>query len=148
MTDLIQLITSFFGSLGFALVFNVRKKNLLPCSLGGVICCGVYLIFFDALNEHLFLASLAAGAACQIYAEILARLLKAPATVFYITALIPMIPGGLLYRTMDAAVSRDWSQFARRGAETVYTTLGLAIGLSLVSGMLHLFRRRGKGKKI
>jgi len=141
---LIQLITSFFGSLGFALVFNVRKSNLIPCSVGGVLCCAVYLLCYEVFSLHLFLANLAAGAACQIYAECLARLLKTPATVFYITALVPMIPGGLLYRTMDAAVSRDWQNFFLRGAETVYTTLGLAIGISLVSGILHLFLQKTK----
>ena len=144
MMTAIQLITSFFGSFGFALLFNVRVKNLIPCAFGGFLCCGVYLIFHDCFDTHLFLANLAAGAVCQIYAEILARLLKAPATVFYITALIPMIPGGSLYRTMDAAVTRDWSLFYLRGAETVYTTLGLAIGIALVSGILHLYRQRRK----
>ncbi len=140
----VQLITSFFGSLGFALVFNVRKRNLLPCAIGGLLCCGVYLIVHDLFSVHLFLASLAAGATCQIYAEVLARALKSPATVFYITALVPLIPGGLLYRTMDAAVSRQWQNFILRGTETIYTTLGLAVGVALVSGILHLFRRKSK----
>ena len=141
---LIQLITSFFGSLGFAMVFNVRKRNLLLCAVGGVFCCGAYLIFHDRLGVHLFLANLAAGAVCQIYAEILARIVKTPATVFYITALVPMIPGGLLYRTMDAAVSREWESFISRGSDTLYTTLGLAVGVGLVSGILHLFLRKKK----
>ncbi len=137
---LTQLITSFFGSLGFALIFNVQKKKLFPCAVGGVICCGVYLLFFECLTPHLFLANFAASAACQIYAEVLARVFKSPSTVFYITALIPMIPGGSLYRTMDAAVSRDWQLFRYHGTQTIYTTLGLAIGISLVSGILHLYR--------
>lgn len=141
---LVQLIASFFGSLGFALIFNVRKRNLIPCAAGGVFCCAAYLILHDGFGVHLFLASLAAGAVCQIYAEILARFLKSPATVFYITALVPLIPGGLLYRTMDAAVSREWKSFILRGTETLYTTLGLAIGISLVSGILHLFRCKTK----
>lgn len=141
---LVQLITSFFGSLGFALIFNVHKRNLLPCAIGGVFCCGAYLILHDGLGVHLFLASLASGAVCQIYAEILARIIKTPATVFYITALVPLIPGGLLYHTMEAAVSRDWKNFILRGTETLYTSLGLAIGISLVSGILYLFLRKNK----
>ena len=141
---IIQLLTSFFGSLGFALVFNVRQKNLLPCAMGGVLCCGVYLLFSECMTTHIFLANLAAGVACQIYAEILARLFKSPATVFYITALIPMIPGGALYHTMDAAVSRDWQLFRYYGTQTIYTTLGLAIGISLVSGILHLALQKHK----
>ena len=141
---IIQLITSFFGSFGFALLFNVRKKNLIPCAIGGFLCCAVYLLFHDFFDTHLFLANLAAGATCQIYAELLARLIKAPATVFYITALIPMIPGGSLYRTMEAAVSRDWPLFYLRGAETIYTALGLAVGSAVVSGSLHLFLHKKK----
>ena len=76
--------------------------------------------------------------------ELLARLAKTPATVFYITALVPMIPGGLLYRTMDAALSRNWENFISRGSDTLYTTLGLAAGLGLVSGILHLFLQKKK----
>ena len=144
MTALIQLITSFFGSLGFSILFNVQKKNLFLCSLGGVFCCGVYLLFYEYFELHLFLACLAAGATCQIYAEILARLLKAPATIFYIGALIPMIPGGSLYRTMEAAVSADLPLFLRRGYETAYTTLGLAVGIGLISGLMFLFRNKSK----
>ncbi len=141
---MLQLITSFFGSLGFAMVFQVRKRNLLPCAVGGFFCCGTYLLLHDVLGVHLFLASLAAGAVCQIYSEILARLVKTPATVFYITALVPLIPGGLLYRTMEAAVSREWENFVLRGAETLYTTLGLAIGISLISGILHMILHKNK----
>ena len=140
----IQLITSFFGSLGFAMVFQVQKRNLLLCAVGGFFCCGAYLLLHDGLGVHLFLASLAAGAVCQIYSEILARLVKTPATVFYITALVPLIPGGLLYRTMEAAVSRDWENFVLRGTETLYTTLGLAIGISLISGILHMILHKNK----
>ena len=35
MDMLIQLVTAFTGSLGFALLFHVRKEKLLLASLGG-----------------------------------------------------------------------------------------------------------------
>ena len=37
---MIQLLTSFTGSLGFCLVFHLRRRYLLPASLGGVLTCG------------------------------------------------------------------------------------------------------------
>ena len=37
MDMLIQLVTAFTGSLGFALLFHVRKEKLLLASLGGLL---------------------------------------------------------------------------------------------------------------
>ncbi len=139
-TILTELITSFFGSLGFAMVFNVRRKNLFPVALGGLIVCLFYQIPFHLFDAGIFLSSLVAGAVCQIYSEFLARLLKSPATVFYITSLIPLIPGGSLYRTMEAVVEKNLSLFYKFGLQTLYTTLGLAIGISVITALLYLFR--------
>ena len=82
MSDaLIQLLTAFIGALGFSLVFNVRRELLLSASLGGLLVWGVFLLcghFF----EGVFLPSLVAAAFASLYSEILARVKKAPATVF------------------------------------------------------------------
>ena len=34
---MIRLLTSFTGSLGFCLVFHLRRRYLLPASLGSVL---------------------------------------------------------------------------------------------------------------
>ncbi len=141
-TILTELITSFFGSFGFAMVFNVRRKNIFPVALGGLIVCLFYQIPFHLFDAGIFISSLIAGAICQIYSEFLARLLKSPATVFYITSLIPLIPGGSLYRTMEAVVEKNLVLVQRFGLQTLYTTLGLAIGISFITALLHLFRAR------
>ncbi|MBQ1965266.1 MAG: threonine/serine exporter family protein, partial [Clostridia bacterium] len=39
----------------------------------------------------------------SVYAGIMARVLKTPATTFITTSLIPLIPGGSLYYTMAYA---------------------------------------------
>ena len=144
---LTELITSFFGSLGFALVFNVRRKNIFPVALGGLIVCLFYQISFHLFDGGIFLSSLVAGSVCQIYSEFLARILKSPATVFYITSLIPLIPGGSLYRTMEAVVEKDLVLIQKFGFQTLYTTLGLAIGISFITALLHLFRAWKTRKK-
>ena len=40
-----------------------------------------------------------ASVVLTIYAEILARVVKCPATLFLVTAAVPLIPGGSLYNT-------------------------------------------------
>ena len=35
--DTVQIIAAFFGSLGFAMVFNIRGKNLFWTAFGGLL---------------------------------------------------------------------------------------------------------------
>ena len=135
---LFQLFTAFVGSLGFSLIFNVSKKHLLPASLGGLLSWGIYLLGVDSFGMSLMMATIVSAACSEVYAEILARVYKCPTTVFYIPAVVPLIPGGSLYNTMYAAVFRDWVGFRNYGFQTLQVTLGIAVGISFISGILYV----------
>lgn len=147
MTEIVQLITAFLGSLGFGLIFNVGKKNLFLGSLGGLFAWSIYLLGIGPFRLNLIFSTIIAAAFAQIYSEILARICKAPATLFTIPTVVPLIPGGALYRTMNAVVFGDWISFRSIGMDTLQTTFGIAIGTSFVVGLMHLIRQF-RNKKI
>ena len=142
MDIVIQLIAALVGSLGFALIFNAGKRILIPSFIGGMLGWAIYLLF-DFLNVGVFLATIAAAAFCQIYSEVFARILKAPTTVFYIPAIVPLVPGGALYNTMYNAAINDWDNFRYYGATTLKVAFGIAVGASFVSAIL-LFLSKNK----
>ena len=122
---MIQLLTSFTGSLGFCLVFHLRRRYLLPASLGGVLTCGVYL----------------AAASTALYAEVLAWLLRAPTPLFLTIALvIPLIPGRSLYYATYCAVRQEISLARDYAAQTAEYALGIALGASLVWAFANMRR--------
>lgn len=129
---IVQLVTSLIGALGFALLFNVRKELLPAASFGGMLVWGVYLAADWLFSGGVFLPSVIAAAAASIYSEVMARVKRTPATVFYIPALIPLVPGGSLYYTMSYAVRSDWDMVSRYGSDTLYCALGIAVGMSIV----------------
>lgn len=141
MDIIIQLLAALIGSLGFALIFNAGKKTLFPSGFGGMLGWAVYLLF-EYLDVGVFLASIAAAAFCQIYSEVFARVLKAPTTVFYITAIVPLVPGGSLYNTMYNAAINDWDKFRYYGATTLKVAFGIAVGASFVSAIMLLLPKR------
>ena len=141
-----QLITAFFGSMGFSLIFNVSRKHLLPAYIGGLLSWIIYLLCVNLASLDLMTATIISAACCQIYAEIFARVMKCPTTVFYIPAVVPLIPGGSLYRTMYAAVYRNWDQFQEYGLQTLQVTLGIAVGISFVSGILYILTNSAKNR--
>ncbi|MBO4992347.1 MAG: threonine/serine exporter family protein [Firmicutes bacterium] len=127
-----QLFTAGVGAMGFSLMFNVRR-NLLPLAvLGGVLDWGVYMIAASFFGETVFLSSVAAAAFATVYSEAMARVKKAPSTVFYIPALVPLIPGGSLFYTMSCAVGGQWDGVGSFGSSTLYCALGIAVGMSLI----------------
>ena len=142
----IQLVTAGLGALGFSMVFNVRRNLLPAAAFGGLLDWGVYLAalwFFGGV----FLPSVVAAAFASIYSEAVARMEQAPATVFYIPALIPLVPGGSLYYTMSYAVLGEWEQVQHYGASTIYCALGIAVGMSLVLSVEFTMRKISLRKK-
>lgn len=141
MEDVIlQLATAFVGSLGFALLFHVRRERLLLASLGGLLAWGVYLLMGAASDQDV-VRYFVASVALTVYAETLARLVKCPATLFIVTASIPLIPGGSLYRTMQYFMQNDLDAFSRQGLTTVLLAVSLAVGMLFPASIFQLLRR-------
>ena len=141
MGDMIlQLATAFLGSLGFALLFHVKKERLLLASLGGLLAWGVYLLMGRATDQDVvryFIASVA----LTVYAETLARLVKGPATLFIVTASIPLIPGGSLYQTMQYFMKNDLASFSGQALTTVLLAVAIAVGMLVPTAIFQLGRR-------
>ncbi len=130
-TQIIQLLTAFLGSLGFAILFNLGKKYIIPAAFGGFLCWGAYILV-DILSAGVFMPSLVSAAVAALYAEIAARFLKVPATVIFVSAIIPLIPGSSLFYTMSYAVSGDGELFSKHGMDTINFVLGITCGISIV----------------
>lgn len=131
---MIQFVMAFLGSLGFSLIFNVKKKHMVVASLGGMFAWIVYFVCKNVGNSIL-LSTVIASAFAAAYAMVTAVKKKAPANQFLIIALIPLIPGAPLYYTLISTVQSEWEQSSRYGQEMVQFVLGLAIGISLVWGI-------------
>ena len=82
-----------------------------------------------------------ASVVLTVYAETLARLVKCPATLFIVTASIPLIPGGSLYRTMQYIMMNDLEAFSLQALTTVLLAVAIAAGMLLPTAIFQLGRR-------
>ena len=148
--DLIQIFTGFLGSLGFGILFHIRGKKLIVASLGGLMSWTVFLLLETLLPDEAkryFFAS----AAVTVYAEVFARVMKTPTTTFLVPSLIPLIPGGSLYYTMNYALNEQWVSFAGKAIYTLELALALALGIIAVTTlnrMATVIIKKIKGKKL
>lgn len=101
MREIIQLIVSFTGSLGFAALFNIHGKKLWFAALGGCLSWAVYLAV-EFVTPSPYVCGFWSTVAITLYAECMARVHKTPVTVFLVSATIPLIRGGIVsYYELD-----------------------------------------------
>ena len=146
-TASIQLVTAFLGSMGFSLLFGMRRRHLVWGGLGGVLTWGCYLLVSALLHEGFLPCLLAAGVAV-FYSEVLAHLRKTPATIFVVPAIIPLVPGSSLYYAMAAAVRGDLSEARHFGSITLQSALAIAAGISFVIALRQLQTTRSTDHKL
>ena len=100
---LLKLLMSALCAAGFAILFYFKPKRLPWAALNGVITCGIYLTVQHLLGGE-FIPNLAAAFVGAIYSEIVARVTKAPVSVYLIPCMIILVPGSLLYSPPGAAL--------------------------------------------
>jgi uncharacterized membrane protein YjjB (DUF3815 family) len=130
--DMIQVLSSFVGSLGFAIVLKIRGKQLIYAGVGGALTWFVYLMAYGYLQSY-FWGNLAAAFFVAVYAEIMARVNKAPATIFLTASAVPLIPGANLYKMMFAIVSQDSVTATQNGTTALVIALAISLGFVAVA---------------
>lgn len=129
---LVMIMTAALGTVGFCLNVNIKRNKIVYGCIGGVLSTFLYCVFVEA-GLSLLMQNLIPAAVVTFYAEVLARVVKAPATVFLIPSIIPLVPGGRLYYTMRAIVDGEGSDAKIFAMETIIIAVGIAAGIVVVS---------------
>ena len=131
-TEIIQILAGFVGSIGFAILFNIRGKSLIATAIGGLFSWLLFVILSKYIKNEPFVYFIIA---CVIstYAEIMARVNEAPATIFLTTSAVPLVPGGRLYYAMAGLVNEDRAVFAENGEAAVTIALAVSLGFVIVA---------------
>lgn len=126
------ILTGALGTLGFAILFNIKPKHVPFAVLGGAIATLIYALL-DAMGVDLFLSNFVATLACGAYSTAMARILKTPSMVFVTASIIPLVPGGSLFYTMSNLILGNTELAGEFGLKTLQVALGIAGGIVIES---------------
>lgn len=136
---LLKVIFAALGTMAFGVLFQVRGRNLPFAGL----CGGAgYLVYLLVPGEGRFGAVFLASLTIAALAEVFARLFKAPATLFLVAGLIPLVPGGQLFQCILQLMERHWDEAMERGINTLLISAALAAGIIVVSSLVKLIPAR------
>ncbi len=148
---LIQIATSFITSVTFAIILKTNKRHLVYGGICGTLTYAAYFGVF-LLTESFFWAAFISSAVAALFAEVNARIAKAPSIVMLMAGVIPIVPGGYLYRAVrDLIRGIIPSALSHLGAAGA-VALGIAggvVSLSLVFGIIndHVAEKRKNSPK-
>ena len=130
-----SIIWATLAALGFSVFFNLRGNKLWPAALGGGIG---WLFYMLAAKQGDLVQYIIASSAITLYAEIMARIQRAPVTIYLAPALIPLVPGGLIYKAMLYALNGENELFLSVGLYSLTITGALALGIVAISSLIRL----------
>jgi len=135
------------AAVGFAVLMNVPVRALVACGATGCAGFVVRSLLLATGAANVVSASFVAAIGVSLVGVGLGRRLRAPAVVFVIPGIIPLIPGALAFRTiMDVmavldtegeAQSRVLTLAAAGAVRTTLVTAALAAGVAVPSMVLH-----------
>lgn len=135
-----MLPITLVSTLGFAFFFNVKNKHILMAAFGGLITWIIYYLLSQVIHG-VFLPCVIASTFAAIYAEALSRKLKVPNAVFFIIAVIALVPGRGLYYTMNSAVNANFTSCAFYAQSTFMFAAGIAVGICLIAAVVQIWDR-------
>ena len=149
----IKLLSVIIAAVAFSILFSVRPRYLWLDAIGATATIILYT-FIEFCGFSIFTAAFVSTVVAAVYSEFCARIGRAPTIVFLVPCLLPTIPGGSLYRAMNAFLGRNYEA----GLDYLMTTLKISIGIAggivtvsifvkIVMGFLDMIRNRGVGEE-
>lgn len=123
-----QVVGCFIGTILFSVLLNQPPKTMIFSGIIGTLGYFVFELLHETTMAYFF-ATLTIALLC----EIAARIFKKAATLYLISALIPIVPGIGLYRTMRYLVEDNVAMSAQVGIETLMGVCAIALAITCSS---------------
>lgn len=139
MQGILKLLSSFLGTLGFAIFMHAPKRAWLPASaIGGV----AYLVYWALQEMGIYepMAIFIGALLGSMLGQYLARRMRMIATIFVLLSMIPLVPGLGLYRCMHFLAQEMYGAGADAGVRAMVDIVMIALGLAVGNFVFRVIR--------
>ncbi len=136
-----DVIACFVAVAFYCIVMSLPKRAIALSALCASVTYLIFRMIFLMAGAE-FLGYFAASLFAALVSELLARICKMPAIVFIFPAIIPLVPGIGLYRSMLCLVRNDMSGFASAGTKTLMISGIIAVTVAVVNAIFRNIMRK------
>lgn len=142
---LVNVVSPFFGTIAYAVLFNVPKQYYLSGGMTGLAGWLVYkaVCAYGSPAVAAFFGTLIV----VLISRMLTVLMKCPITIFLVSGIIPMVPGAGIYYTAYYLVTSQLSLAAQKGLESVKIAFAIVLGIVCIVSIPREFFQRAYWKR-
>ena len=139
----VKVMGAFAAVVAASITFGVSKRYLIYSGFTAAISWFVYLLLLNN-NVNELISVFAATLVSALLSHIFARALKAPVTVFQIPAILSIVPGVGMYRTVYYMIIGDKEMTGYYFSMTLQIAGMIAIGIFIMDTVFRTFLRKEK----
>ena len=134
---IIQVFSAFWAVAMFSILTETPKKFLPYAAFSGGFAWWAYLVI-NNLTHSTLQAAFFSILAVAFLSHILARIMKAPVTVFLIAGILPSVPGAGIYRTVYYLIQGDQALSTHYLISTLHTAGAIALAIFITDSAVNL----------
>ena len=135
---IIQIGSAFLAVAMFALLLEVPKRYVVHAAFTGAIAWWVYMLIEERGGSAL-LAAFLSTLVVAVISHILARLKKAPVTVFLVSGILPAVPGAAIYRSVYYLIQGSTNLSLHYLIQTLQIAGAIAMAIFIMDSLFRLF---------
>ena len=126
-----ELLSAAVGTIAFSLLYAVTRRHYLDCGLIGACGWLMYRLML-ALQLSLSWSVFFAAVLIVLLSRFAAVRRQCPATVFLITGIFPLVPGGQVYWASYYLVTNQLGDAMASGFAAIKIMLAIVLGIIFV----------------
>jgi uncharacterized membrane protein YjjP (DUF1212 family) len=127
----VQALAAFAGTLGFAILFSVPRKQYIPAGIVGVLGWLLYLVLFRVAGLTPAVSTLISTVFIGIMARVFAVVEKCPAAVFLICGIFCLVPGAGIFWSTYYLISSQLELSSSAGFTAAKVAIAIVLGIIL-----------------
>lgn len=134
-----QILSGYFGTLFFAVIFGVPRKFYNMSGVVGAIGWTIYIALLRYASMSPVEATFFAAIGITFVSRCFAVTEKCPVIVFRISGLLPLVPGAGIYWTIYYMMANDFPKALTYGMTATKMVIAIVVGMVLVGGIPNSF---------
>ena len=140
---LIKAYAAFSSIIAFSIVFGMPKNLLKYATIVGVVSWVIYS-YLLYIEVDIVLQAFITGLIVAGMSHIFARVLKAPVTIFLVPGILPLVPGGPIYRSVYYFINDNSGLGNMYFTQTLQIAEAIAMSIFIMDSIFRQTRRYTK----
>ena len=140
---LIKTYAAFSSIIAFSIVFGMPKNLLKYATIVGVVSWVIYS-YLLYIEVDIVLQAFITGLIVAGMSHIFARVLKAPVTIFLVPGILPLVPGGPIYRSVYYFINDNSGLGNMYFTQTLQIAGAIAMSIFIMDSIFRQTRRYTK----